>query len=429
MKRSLLTTALITAIASAAIFAPADCLAAPPKHKPMPSQSVERQQPPESKPSRSVKPPQRQQRPMPSQSVKQRPNPRPPQGQTVKPRPNPRPSQDQSVKPRPNPRPSQGQSVKPRPNPRPSQDQSVKPRPNPRPSQDQSVKPRPNPRPSQDQSVKPHPNQRPIPDQGMKPHPKPIPDQGMKPHPKPHPQPTPPPRPHHHHHHYRYIGIFVPPIIYSGTYYDYYYDRDIVYPQEYTANKVIAIQPKSHPNIFLLNRLQEEGHPDSAIFYARFNGEAATEYDSRHGEGAFYHLSVKNLPSAKKWKSDGDIDETLPEVTCLQDYLDKYHFTASDRSLFDGKLLYKYDSATQTFVENQSIEGLTTTYKHGKLRLIHATPQETYPYPKYYLVLEDAIYESQDSAEYGYLSYHELQQDTKKLSKIIKKEKKEQDDD
>ena len=397
MKRSLLATALIAAIASAAIFAPADCLAAPPKHKPMPSQSVERQQPPESKPSRSVKPPQRQQRPMPSQSVKQRPNPRPLQGQSVKPQPNPRPSQSQSVKPQPNPRPSQDQSVKPHPKPIP------------------------------DQGMKPHP--KPIPDQGMKPHPKPIPDQGMKPHPKPHPQPAPPPRPHHHHHHCRYIGIFVPPIIYSGTYYDYYYDRDIVYPQEYTANKVIAIQPKSHPNIFLLDRLQEEGHLDSAIFYARFNGEAATEYDSRHGEGAFYHLSVKNLPSAKKWKSDSDIGETLPEVTCLQDYLDKYHFTASDRSLFDGKLLYKYDSATQTFVENQSIEGLTTTYKHGKLRLIHATPQETYPYPKYYLVLEDAIYESQDSAEYGYLSYHELQQDTKKLSKIIKKEKKEQDDD
>ncbi|MBQ6713082.1 MAG: hypothetical protein IJN28_04775, partial [Selenomonadales bacterium] len=223
--------------------------------------------------------------------------------------------------------------------------------------------------------------------------------------------------PHHHHYHGRYhlyYGIFIPPIIYGGCYYDTIYDNDAI------IESFIYIQPSKHPNQFLFPLLRENGHPDDAVFCVTYDGQEAYEYDLRHGNGAFYRIAIDKEPKARKWKADPPTNPNPPYITCLDDFLYKYHFTPSPTALFDGKHLYKFDADNRTFTENQTIEGLTTTYKHGDIYLIHATPDSTHPYPKYYLILPDAIYETTADLTHGYIDFNELNHDTKKLWKIIK---------
>ncbi|MBQ5637309.1 MAG: hypothetical protein IIV08_07110, partial [Selenomonadales bacterium] len=223
--------------------------------------------------------------------------------------------------------------------------------------------------------------------------------------------------PHHHHYHGRYhlyYGIFIPPIIYGGCYYDTIYDNDAI------IEKFVYIQPSKHTNIFLTPLLRDHGHPDDAVFCVTYDGYEAYQYDLKHGDGSFYRIAIDQEPKARKWKADPPTSPNPPYITSLDDFLYKYHFTPSPTALFDGKHLYKFDADNRTFVENQTIEGLTTTYKHGDIYLIHATPESTHPYPKYYLILPDAIYETTADMSVGYIDFNELNHDTKKLWKIIK---------
>ncbi len=223
--------------------------------------------------------------------------------------------------------------------------------------------------------------------------------------------------PHHHHYHGRYhlyYGIFVPPIIYGGCYYETIADNDAI------IENFTYIQPSEHPNQFLFPLLRENGHPDDAVFCVTYDGQEAYQYDLLHGTGSFYRIAIENEPKARKWKADPPTNPTPPYISSLDDLLYKYHFTPSPTALFDGKHLYKFDVNNRTFTENQTIEGLTSTYKHGDIYLIHATPKDLSPYPKYYLVLPDAIYETQADLTHGYIDFNELNHDTKKLWKIIK---------
>ena len=257
------------------------------------------------------------------------------------------------------------------------------------------------------------PNDRPPHRPEMRPHDRPPHGPDMRP---PHHRPPHHP-PHYRHYHGRYhlyYGIFIPPIIYGGCYYDTISDNDAI------IESLTYIQPSKHPNQFLIPLLREKGHPDDAVFCVTYDGQEAYQYDLRHGTGSFYRLAIENEPKAKKWKADPPTSPNPPYITCLDDLLYKYHFTPSPTALFDGKHLYKFDADNRTFVENQTIEGLTTTYKHGDIYLIHATPEDTHPYPKYYLVLPDAIYETQGDLTHGYIDFNELNHDTKKLWKIIK---------
>ena len=385
MKRSLLASALIAMLITATAFT-GDADAAPHRggHKggaPKQSAQMQKQRPPQARPHKAP-----QMRPHKTQST------RPAQ---IKQRPEVRPMPKQM---KPQQRPQARPEMRPIGNQPPKGNGFDKDRPNHRPDMKPNGKPphrpdmRPDHRPPHGGDVRP-PHHRP-----------PIHRSHYHP-------------PHHHHYHGRYhlyYGIFIPPIIYGGCYYDTIYDNDAI------IESFTYIQPSKHPNQFLFPLLRENGHPDDAVFCVTYDGQEAYEYDLRHGNGAFYRIAIDKEPKARKWKADPPTNPNPPYITCLDDFLYKYHFTPSPTALFDGKHLYKFDADNRTFTENQTIEGLTTTYKHGDIYLIHATPDSTHPYPKYYLILPDAIYETTADLTHGYIDFNELNHDTKKLWKIIK---------
>ena len=420
MKRSLLASALIAMLITATAFT-GDADAAPHRggHKggaPKQSAQMQKQRPPQARPHKAP-----QMRPHKTQStrpaqIKQRPEVRPMPKQM---KPQQRPQHIPEMKPqqRPQARPEK----RPIGNQPPKGNGLDKDRPNHRPDMKPNGKP-----PHGNGFDKDRPNHRP----DMKPTGKPPHRPDMRPdHRPPHGGDVRPPHhrppihrshyhpPHHHHYHGRYhlyYGIFIPPIIYGGCYYDTIYDNDAI------IESFTYIQPSKHPNQFLFPLLRENGHPDDAVFCVTYDGQEAYEYDLRHGNGAFYRIAIDKEPKARKWKADPPTNPNPPYITCLDDFLYKYHFTPSPTALFDGKHLYKFDADNRTFTENQTIEGLTTTYKHGDIYLIHATPDSTHPYPKYYLILPDAIYETTADLTHGYIDFNELNHDTKKLWKIIK---------
>ena len=420
MKRSLLASALIAMLITATAFT-GDADAAPHRggHKggaPKQSAQMQKQRPPQARPHKAP-----QMRPHKTQStrpaqIKQRPEVRPMPKQM-------KPQQRPQVKPemKPQQRPQVKPEMRPIGNQSPKGNGFDKDRPNHRPDMKPNGKP-----PHGNGFDKDRPNHRP----DMKPNGKPPHRPDMRPdHRPPHGGDVRPPHhrppihrshyhpPHHHHYHGRYhlyYGIFIPPIIYGGCYYDTIYDNDAI------IESFTYIQPSKHPNQFLFPLLRENGHPDDAVFCVTYDGQEAYEYDLRHGNGAFYRIAIDKEPKARKWKADPPTNPNPPYITCLDDFLYKYHFTPSPTALFDGKHLYKFDADNRTFTENQTIEGLTTTYKHGDIYLIHATPDSTHPYPKYYLILPDAIYETTADLTHGYIDIYELNHDTKKLWKIIK---------
>lgn len=452
MKKSLLTGALAAImIASASLFAPTDCLAAPPKQPPRQSvkaprpsrppaiHRAEHKRPPTvNRASENRRPPamQRQETRKPPAFNRAGENRRPPavQRQEMRKPPafnrageNRRPP---AVKPQPSGRPNIGKqpsnvnrpprdiggkhNINNRPNSKPPTSGFDK-HPNNKPPH--NIGNRPNGKPPTSGFDK-HPNNKPPQNIGNRPNGKP-PTSGFDKHPnnrpphdigKHHP-PAPPKHRPHHHRHYFYSGLYLP-AIYGGYYYGVHYDNPTV------IMRGITVCPADHPNIFLLNLMLTKNlysENDFAVFYS---GQTALDYDATHGTGAFYRLAIENAPDIKKWKSSDTAPQTQPTITSLDDYLTKYHFVPSTDTLFDGKHLYKFDPDTSAFVENQTIEGLTTTYKHGKFYLICASPQGELP--KYYLVLKDAIYETAYTAEADCPDHREINQDTKRLWKLLK---------
>ncbi|MBO5245579.1 MAG: hypothetical protein J6B02_05710 [Selenomonadales bacterium] len=239
--------------------------------------------------------------------------------------------------------------------------------------------------------------------------PKPPHHIGKHPHGKYHP----PRLPRHHSRYYLYSGFYFP-AIYSGYYYGAHYD------DASALMNGITVCPADHPNIFLLNTLMTNNLYSDNNFAVFYSGQAALDYDEHHGTGAFYRLAIQNAPDIKKWRSKNYsyIPHTYPTVTSLESYLSKYHFIPSSDTLFDGKHLYRFDADTNAFVENQTIEGLTTTYKHGKIYLIQAAPKGKLP--KYYLVLKNAIYETDYVSASACPDCREINDDTTRLWKMIK---------
>ena len=421
MKKSLFAGALTAIlIASASIFAPTDCFAAPPKHPPHQSVKAPRpsappamrrqemKRPPVMRPQENRRPP----------AVNRAGNDRRPPAMhragndRRPPAMKPMPSGHQTINKRPAGPPQSGFDKKPSRPPQGSFDKKPS-----RPPQGGFDK-HPS-RPPQSGFDK-HPNR--PPQGGFDKHPSRPPQGSFDKHPPkpphhigkhPHGKYHPPRLPRHHSRYYLYSGFYFP-AIYSGYYYGAHYD------DASALMNGITVCPADHPNIFLLNTLMTNNLYSDNNFAVFYSGQAALDYDEHHGTGAFYRLAIQNAPDIKKWRSKNYsyIPHTYPTVTSLESYLSKYHFIPSSDTLFDGKHLYRFDADTNAFVENQTIEGLTTTYKHGKIYLIQAAPKGKLP--KYYLVLKNAIYETDYVSASACPDCREINDDTTRLWKMIK---------